>query len=85
MNAARRLSPHSRFMGDAMDIGRFLIVAGLVVLAAGVLWPVIARVGFGQLPGDIVIERQNMTLYFPLATAIIVSIAFSLLLWLLAR
>ncbi len=68
-----------------MEIGRFLIVAGLVLLAAGALWPVIAKVGFGRLPGDLVIERQNMTLYFPLATAIIVSIMFSLLLWLLAR
>lgn len=68
-----------------MDIGRFLVVAGLVLLAAGILWPMIAKVGFGRLPGDIVIERQNMTLYFPLATAIVVSIAFSLLLWLLAR
>ena len=85
MNAAARLSPHSRFMGDARDIGRFLIVAGLVVLAAGILWPVIARVGFGRLPGDIVIERQNMTLYFPLVTGLVVSIVFSLLLWLLAR
>jgi hypothetical protein len=85
MNAAAHLSPHLRFMGNPMEIGRFLIVAGLVILAAGALWPVIARVGFGRLPGDLVIERQNMTLYFPLATAIIVSIAFSLLLWLLAR
>lgn len=68
-----------------MDVGRFLIVAGLVILAAGVLWPVIAKVGFGRLPGDIMIERENVTFYFPLATGIIVSIALSLLLWLLAR
>lgn len=73
-------------MGDAMvDIGRFLIVAGLVVLAAGVLWTVIARVDFGRLPGDIVIERRSMTLYLPLATGLVVSIVLSLLLWLLAR
>lgn len=68
-----------------MDVGRFLIVAGLVILAAAVLWPVIAKVGFGRLPGDIMIERENVTFYFPLATGIIVSIALSLLLWLLAR
>ena len=68
-----------------MDVGRFLIVAGLVILAAGLLWPVLAKVGFGRLPGDIVIERENVTFYFPLATGIILSIAFSLLLWLLAR
>jgi len=85
MNAATPLSPHSRFMGNAMDVGRFLIVAGLVIIVAGVLWPMIAKVGFGRLPGDIMIERRNMTLYVPLATGVVVSIAFSLLLWLLAR
>ena len=45
----------------------------------------IAKVGFGRLPGDIAIERENTTLYFPLATGLVVSIVFSLLLWLLAR
>lgn len=68
-----------------MDVGRFLIVAGLIVLVAGLLWPAIDRIGFGRLPGDVVFERQNMTLYFPLATSIFLSIAFSLLLLLLAR
>jgi hypothetical protein len=68
-----------------MDVGRFLIVAGLVVVVAGLLWPAIDRIGFGRLPGDVVVQRQNVTLYFPLATAILTSIAFSLLLWLLAR
>lgn len=85
MNAAAHGPPHSRFMVDAMDVGRFLIVAGLVILAAGLLWPVLAKVGFGRLPGDIVIERENVTFYFPLATGIILSVTFSLLLWLLAR
>jgi hypothetical protein len=68
-----------------MDVGRFLIVAGLVALAACLLWPPIARIGFGRLPGDMVIERRNMTLYVPLATSVVLSFAFSLLLWLLAR
>ncbi len=68
-----------------MDVGRLLIVTGLVALAAGLLWPPIARIGFGRLPGDVVIERKNMTLHFPLATGVVLSIAFSLLLWLLAR
>jgi hypothetical protein len=68
-----------------MEVGRFLIVAGLIVLAAGLLWPPIAKIEFGRLPGDVVIERQNMTVYFPLATGVVLSLAFSLLLWLLAR
>jgi hypothetical protein len=68
-----------------MDIQRFLIVAGLVVLFAGLLWPLVARLGLGRLPGDILIQRENMTLYLPLATGILVSLVLSVLLWLLAR
>jgi hypothetical protein len=68
-----------------MDVGRFLIVAGLVVLVAGVLWPVLGRIGFGRLPGDIVVERNDVTIYVPLATGLFMSIVFSALLLLLAR
>ena len=68
-----------------MDVQRFLIVTGLVILAAGLLWPLIARLGLGRLPGDIVIQRANMTLYFPLATGLLISLTLGLLLWILAR
>jgi hypothetical protein len=68
-----------------MDVQRFLIVTGLVILVAGLLWPLIARHGLGRLPGDIVIHRANMTLYFPLATGLLISLTFGLLLWILAR
>jgi hypothetical protein len=68
-----------------MDVQRFLIVAGLVILAAGLLWPLIAKLGLGRLPGDILIERENMTLYLPLASGLLISLVLSVLLWLLAR
>jgi hypothetical protein len=68
-----------------MDVQRFLIVAGLVILAAGLLWPLIAKLGLGRLPGDIVIERENVTFYLPLASGLLVSLVLSILLWLLAR
>lgn len=68
-----------------MDVQRFLIVAGLVILAAGLLWPLIARFGLGRLPGDIVIQRENVTLHIPLATGLLISLILSVLLWLLAR
>lgn len=70
-----------------MDIGRFLIACGLVLLIAGLLWPVLGRYGvsLGRLPGDIVIERENLTIYLPLATGLLFSLIFSVLLWLLAR
>jgi hypothetical protein len=68
-----------------MDISRFLILLGAVILLAGILWPVLSKLGVGRLPGDIVIERENFTLYLPLATGLIVSLLLSAALWLFNR
>jgi len=68
-----------------MDIRRILIVAGIVLVAAGLLWPLIARLGLGRLPGDIAIERGNVRFYFPLATSLVISVVLSLLFWLFRR
>jgi hypothetical protein len=64
---------------------RFLIIFGMILIAAGLLWPLITRLGLGRLPGDIVIERGNFRLYFPLATSVLISIGISLILWFLNR
>ena len=68
-----------------MDVRRILIVAGIVLLAAGLLWPVITRLGLGRLPGDIVVERPNFRFYFPLATSLVISAVLTLLFWLFRR
>jgi hypothetical protein len=68
-----------------MSIGRFLIIAGLVLVALGIVWPLIAKLGLGRLPGDIVIERENFRLYVPLATGLLMSVILSVVLWLLNR
>jgi hypothetical protein len=59
-------------------MARFLIVFGLAILVIGLLWPYLSRIGLGRLPGDIVIERENMTFYFPLMTCLLVSVVLSL-------
>ena len=64
---------------------RLLIVVGIVVVAAGLAWPWIAKLGLGRLPGDIRIETQHGVFYFPLATSLLVSVILSLVLWLLRR
>lgn len=64
---------------------RLLIAVGALLVVAGLLWPWLARLPFGRLPGDIVIDRPGLRFYFPLATSIIVSLVLSLLLWLLRR
>ena len=44
-------------------MARFLIVLGLAILIIGLLWPYLGKLGLGRLPGDIVIERENGTIY----------------------
>jgi hypothetical protein len=66
-------------------MARFLIVLGLAILAIGLLWPYLSQIGLGRLPGDIVIERENMTFYFPLMTCLLVSVLLSLVFWVVNR
>jgi hypothetical protein len=66
-------------------MARFLIVLGLALLVIGLLWPYLSRIGLGRLPGDIVIERENMTFYFPLMTCLLVSVVLSLVFWVVNR
>ena len=68
-----------------MDMQRFLIGLGLVIVIIGFAWPFLSRIGFGRLPGDIVIQRGNSSFYFPLATCLIISLVLSALAWLLNR
>jgi len=68
-----------------MDMQRFLIGLGLLILVAGIAWPLLSRIGFGRLPGDILVQRGGTTFYFPLVTCIIVSVVLSALLWLFSR
>jgi hypothetical protein len=64
---------------------RALIVLGLVIVAAGLAWPWISKLGLGRLPGDIRIESESGGFYFPIVTCLIISVVLSLLLWFLRR
>lgn len=68
-------------------MARTLIIAGLLIVAAGLLWLAAERLGLmpGRLPGDIVVERENFRFYIPVTTMIIASILLSLVLWLINR
>lgn len=67
-----------------MNIGRMLMVAGGILFLAGLILTV-APMGLGRLPGDIVYRRGNFTLYFPIVTSILLSVALSLVFWFLRR
>ena len=64
---------------------RILISIGVICLLAGILWPWLARLGLGRLPGDIRIESENGGFYFPIVTCIVISIVLSLILWFFRR
>src|SRR5712691_6737739 len=67
------------------DIGRILILCGVVFVVLGLLVTVAPRIGIGRLPGDIVYRRGNFTLYLPLMTSLLLSIALTILLWIFRR
>lgn len=66
-------------------MSRILIIIGLIIVAVGILWPWLARLGLGRLPGDILIVRENFTLYIPITTGLLISIVLTVVLWLLNR
>jgi Protein of unknown function (DUF2905) len=66
-------------------MNRWLILTGLVLVVMGLLWPWLSKLPLGKLPGDIVIQRDGFSFYFPLVTSILISGLLSLLLWLFNR
>ena len=66
-------------------MAKALIVIGIVLIAIGTAWLLAEKLGFGRLPGDIVIEREGLRIYIPVMTSLIVSIVLSLLFWLFTR
>jgi hypothetical protein len=79
-------------MSEWSGIGRALIVIGLGIVVIGILFSVAGRSPglnsalswFGRLPGDIAVKRDSFSFYFPIATSVVVSVALSLLLYLLS-
>jgi hypothetical protein len=71
-------------MSDHAGVGWMLLVVGLVIAGVGLVWILAPSIPWlGRLPGDIRIERQNFRFYFPLMTCLILSIALSLVVWLI--
>ena len=70
---------------DTARIGRWLLVAALVLAVAGVALLAVSRLGLGRLPGDLSFGRGNTRVYIPLATSLLVSIVATVVLNILAR
>jgi hypothetical protein len=61
-----------------MQVGRTLLMLGLLLAGVGVLWMVAAKLGWGRLPGDIVVRKKNVTFYFPLVSSLVLSLLLTL-------
>ena len=68
------------------DIGKTLVILGLLIALAGVILVFVGRVPWiGRLPGDIYVQRGHWSFYFPIATSIVLSLVLTLLFWLFGR
>ena len=68
------------------EIGKILILFGIILIGVGLLLIFFNKIPLiGKLPGDILVQKKNFTLYFPLATSIILSTILSLILWVFNR
>jgi predicted Co/Zn/Cd cation transporter (cation efflux family) len=65
------------------QIGKWLILAGIVISLAGAFIMVLGRVGLFKLPGDLQFGGKNWKVYFPIASCVIISIVLTLILWLI--
>lgn len=60
-------------------IAKLLITGGAILIVIGLLWQIGGRfLPLGRLPGDIVVEKENVKFYFPVVTCIVISIVLSL-------
>ena len=66
-------------------MSKWLITVGLILVAAGLLWPLMSKLGLGRLPGDIVVRRDGFSLYFPLMTCLVISVIVSIVIWIFRR
>ncbi len=66
-------------------MAKWLIFLGALLVLLGVLWPWLSRLGLGHLPGDIHVKHGGFEFYFPLTSSILVSLALSLIFWILRK
>lgn len=73
-------------MNPFNSLGKILIITGLVLIITGIIFVLGAKIPhLGRLPGDIYIQRKGFSFYFPITTAILISIFLSLIFWIFNR
>jgi hypothetical protein len=60
------------------SIAKWLMISGVVLFVIGILWQLVGKyIPLGRLPGDIIFEKENMKVFFPITTMIIISVVLS--------
>lgn len=67
------------------NVGKILIVTGLIIVSAGVLVSLLRPDGLPRLPGDIYIRKEGLTFYFPLGWCVLISVVLSIIFWITGR
>lgn len=74
-------------MNVPFQLGRFLVIAGVVLVGVGLLFMAGSKFsffGFGRLPGDITYKGKNSTFYFPVVSCLLLSVVITLIFWLVS-
>ena len=58
---------------------KILIIAGIIILVIGLMYPNLKKIGLGQLPGDIIYKSDNSTFFFQIFTCIIISVVLTII------
>lgn len=66
-------------------MAKWLITLGVILIALGLLWPILAKLGLGNLPGDIRIERKGVLFYFPFTSSLVLSAVLTLIFWIFRK
>jgi hypothetical protein len=70
---------------EPQQIGKWLIVVGVVIVAVGLLTMLLGKIGLFRLPGDFEFGGRHWRVYFPLATSLVLSLLLTLILWLISH
>jgi predicted Co/Zn/Cd cation transporter (cation efflux family) len=66
------------------QLGKFLVIAGVLIVAVGLLLMAGAKFGLGKLPGDIIHKGKHVQIYFPIVTCLVLSVVLTLVFWLMS-
>lgn len=66
------------------QVGKWLVVAGLVIAGVGLVVILLGKIGFFKLPGDTEYRERNVYIFFPIVSCILLSIIVTLILWIIS-